>query len=79
MEEETNVNKYIVTQKLPKETSSKKKVVESLTRVTNLPALGQNDITEVRVKYVMLECCWEKNFQCTSMTPRSSHLYCMSH
>ena len=47
MEEETNVNKYIVTQKLPKEMSSKKKIVESLMRVTNLPALGQNDITEV--------------------------------
>ena len=47
MEEETNVNKYIVTQKLPKEMASKKKIVESLMRVTNLPALGQNDITDV--------------------------------
>ena len=62
MEEETNVNKYIVTQKLPKEMSSKKKVVESLTRVTNLPALGQNDITEVRVKSAMLDSCLEMNF-----------------
>ena len=49
MEEETNVNKYIVTQKLPKEMSSKKKIVESLLRVTNLPALGQNDIADVSV------------------------------
>ena len=49
MEEETNVNKYIVTQKLPKEMASKKKIVESLMRVTNLPALGQNDITDVSV------------------------------
>ena len=50
MEEETNVNKYIVTQKLPREMTSKKKVVESLVRVTNLPALGQNDITDVSVQ-----------------------------
>ena len=49
MEEETRVNRYIVTQKLPKEMSSKKKIVESLMRVTNLPALGQNDITDVSV------------------------------
>ena len=47
MEEETRVNRYIVTQKLPKEMSSKKKIVESLIKVTNLPAMGQNDITDV--------------------------------
>ena len=41
MEEETNVNVYIVTQKLPKEIESKKKVVASLAQATGQPALGQ--------------------------------------
>jgi intraflagellar transport protein 81 len=50
MEEETNVNTYIVTQKLPKEIASKKKVVESLMRVTELPALGKEDVSEVKQK-----------------------------
>ena len=50
IEEETNVNTYIVTQKLPKELESKWKVVESLQQVTSQPALGQDDIQALRGK-----------------------------
>ncbi len=50
LEEETNVNTYIVTQKLPKEIASKQKAVESLMRVTELPALGQDDVNEIKEK-----------------------------
>lgn len=48
VEEETKVNTYIVTQKLPKELESKRKAVESLQQVTNQPALGQEDINDLK-------------------------------
>ncbi len=51
MEEETNVNSYIVTQKLPKELEAKRKNVANLQEVTNQPALGQ-----VRHQICLLTC-----------------------
>lgn len=50
MEEETNVNTYIVTQKLPKELESRRRIVENLERVTGQPVLGKDDITDIRRK-----------------------------
>ena len=48
IEEETKVNTYIVTQKLPKEIDSRRQTVESLERIVNQPALGRDDINQLR-------------------------------
>ena len=50
LEEESNVNTYIVREKLPKEIESKKKIVKNLREVTNQPALGQDDISKLKAK-----------------------------
>ena len=44
LEMETKVNHYMVTEKLPKEISMKKKNVQDLQRVVNEPAMGQSDL-----------------------------------
>jgi intraflagellar transport protein 81 len=48
LEEETKVNTYIVTQKLPKEIDQRRQTVESLERIINQPALGRDDISQLR-------------------------------
>ena len=50
IEEETKVNTYIVTQKLPKELDNRRKTVENLERVINQPALGQDDLNALKEK-----------------------------
>ena len=50
IEEETKVNTYIVMQKLPKEIDAKRKMVENLQKVIDQPALGQDDILDLKDK-----------------------------
>ena len=50
IEEETKVNTYIVTQKLPKELEAQTKAVENLAKVISQPALGQDDIRSLKEK-----------------------------
>ncbi len=50
IEEETKVNTYIVTQKLPKEIEARRKMVDNLQRVIDQPALGQDDIVSLKDK-----------------------------
>lgn len=50
IEEETKVNTYIVMQKLPKELEGKRKMVDNLQRVIDQPALGQDDIAQLKEK-----------------------------
>ena len=50
IEEETKVNTYIVTQKLPKELEAQTKAVENLAKVISQPALGQDDIRSLKDK-----------------------------
>ena len=50
IEEETKVNTYIVMQKLPKEIDAKRKMVENLQKVIDQPALGQDDILDLKEK-----------------------------
>ena len=44
LEEETHTNKYIVTEKLPKEIAQRKKIVVNLQKVVAEPAMGQSDL-----------------------------------
>ena len=48
IEEETKVNTYIVTQKLPKEIEQRRQTVLSLERIINQPALGRDDLNQLR-------------------------------
>jgi intraflagellar transport protein 81 len=50
IEEETKVNTYIVMQKLPKELDAKRKMVDNLQKVIDQPALGQDDIAQLKEK-----------------------------
>ena len=50
IEEETKVNTYIVTQKLPKEIEQRRKTVENLERIISQPALGKDDLNQLRDK-----------------------------
>jgi hypothetical protein len=42
------VNTYIVTQKLPKEIEQRRMTVHSLERIISQPALGRDDINQLR-------------------------------
>ncbi|KAB7496012.1 Intraflagellar transport protein 81-like protein [Armadillidium nasatum] len=50
LEEEVNVNNYIANEKLPKELTGKKKLVETLKRVADEPAMGQQEIDMINKK-----------------------------
>lgn len=50
LEEETRVNSYMVTEKLPKEIAAKKKAVQDLQKVVNEPAMGQSDLDDLNDK-----------------------------
>lgn len=47
LEEETHTNKYIVTEKLPKEIAQRKKIVVNLQKVVAEPAMGQSDLDKL--------------------------------
>ena len=57
MEEETRVNAYIVTQKLPKELETQQSAVSSLQKVISQPALGQDDIKALKEKIKAAQVC----------------------
>ena len=57
MEEETRVNSYIVTQKLPKELETQQSAVSSLQKVISQPALGQDDIKALKEKIKAAQVC----------------------
>ena len=50
LEEESRVNAYIVTQKLPKEVEAQEAAVKNLQKVISQPALGQDDIRNLKDK-----------------------------
>ncbi|QQP49507.1 Intraflagellar transport protein 81 -like protein, partial [Caligus rogercresseyi] len=50
MEDDTKVNSYIVADKIPKELKAQKQVLESLRKVAETPALGPDDLNELREK-----------------------------
>ncbi|XP_050724013.1 intraflagellar transport protein 81 homolog [Eriocheir sinensis] len=47
LEEDMNVNSYIVKEKLPKEILARRRLVETLQRVAAQPAMGQNELEAV--------------------------------
>lgn len=47
LEEDVNVNTYIVKEKLPKELTAKQRYVTTLQRVAAQPAMGQQEIDSV--------------------------------
>lgn len=47
LEEETHTNKYIVTEKLPKEMAQQKKILLNLQKVVAEPAMGQSDLDKL--------------------------------
>ncbi|XP_063876497.1 intraflagellar transport protein 81 homolog [Scylla paramamosain] len=47
LEEDMNVNSYIVKEKLPKEVAMRQRLVETLQRVAAQPAMGQQEIDQV--------------------------------
>ena len=58
MEEDLNVNKYVVTEKLPKELASLDRHVATLEKIAQMPALGQQDLENInkRVRYQLTKC-----------------------
>lgn len=47
LEEETHTNKYIVTEKLPKEMAQQRKILLNLQKVVAEPAMGQSDLDKL--------------------------------
>ena len=68
MEEETRVNAYIVTQKLPKELETQQSAVSSLQKVISQPALGQDDIKALKEKIKAAQVC--------SMMQKTASFFC---
>lgn len=64
LEEDVNVNSYIVNDKLPKEVAAKQRIVSTLQRVAAQPAMGQQELDAVN-KQVMTK----HEYVCM-------HLYC---
>lgn len=64
LEEDVNVNSYIVNDKLPKEVAAKQRIVSTLQRVAAQPAMGQQELeavnkqvmTKHEVVYMLLSC-----------------------
>lgn len=54
LEEEVNVNSYIVKEKIPRELKGKQKLVTTLQKVTNEPAIGQQEIEALNKKVTSL-------------------------
>ena len=55
LEEETRVNAYIATEKLPKELEAQQAAVKSLQKVISQPALGQDDIKALKEKIRLVQ------------------------
>ena len=55
LEEETRVNAYIATEKLPKELEAQQAAVKSLQKVISQPALGQDDIRALKEKIRLVQ------------------------
>jgi hypothetical protein len=47
LEEETRTNKYIVTERLPKDISGRRKTLQDLQRVVAEPAMGNSDLDQL--------------------------------
>jgi len=47
LEEETRTNKYIVTERLPKDISGRHKTLQDLQRVVAEPAMGHSDLDQL--------------------------------
>lgn len=59
LEEETHTNKYIVTEKLPKEMAQQRKILLNLQKVVAEPAMGQSDLDKLHeqvMQYTTLNC-----------------------
>jgi intraflagellar transport protein 81 len=68
IEEETKVNTYIVTQKLPKEIEQRRMTVESLERIISQPALGRDDINQLREQVSMFKHFFHCNYATFGIT-----------
>lgn len=55
MKEETKVNKFMVSEKLPKELSDIKAIIEDLNCVVSQPVIGQSAIDKI-TQSVSLQC-----------------------
>ena len=54
LEEETRTNKYIVTERLPKDVGSRKKTLQDLQRVVSEPAMGNSDLERLHSQVLHL-------------------------
>jgi intraflagellar transport protein 81 len=50
LEEDLNVNDYMVNEKLPRDLKSLEEQVATLTRISLMPAMGQDDIDAINAK-----------------------------
>ena len=50
LEEDVNVNNYMVNEKLPTDLSALEVQVTALNRISQMPAMGQDDIDQFNVK-----------------------------
>ena len=53
MEEDLNVNSYMVKEKLPADLKTLEDQVSALTKVAHLPAMGQQDLDQLNEKVVI--------------------------
>lgn len=77
LEEETHTNKYIVTEKLPKEMAQQKKILLNLQKVVAEPAMGQSDLDKLHEQVQHYMAVHHSTSQYITVHHSTSHtLYC---
>lgn len=76
LEEETHTNKYIVTEKLPKEMAQQKKILLNLQKVVAEPAMGQSDLDKLHEQvqhYMAVQHSTSHTLNCYCTTFHRTH------
>lgn len=73
LEEETHTNKYIVTEKMPKEMAQQRKILLNLQKVVAEPAMGQSDLDKLHEQVQHHMAVHHSTWQYTAVHHRTSH------
>lgn len=72
LEEKIKINRYMVSEKLPKELEGLRRAVQYLQKVSSEPAMGQADVQELEDKVQSRRRCWPCGLQ-------GSHVFVSEH